>query len=428
MRAREECLVVKRQVLFVNLRRIPREGLESLLAARRLGYGVVLLGRSIPEFARPLVDEFQQVDTYDREASLAAARSIAKRNDLAGVANFTEVDVQLVAAIAADLGLRGMSDIAALQARNKFLMKEALRHLDGLLPRFARVTSLEGLKAALAEVGLPAVVKPTGASGSKGIFELHGPQDLEPAMARLAAIARPDFDPVFRQFGAEFIVEEFLEGDELSIEGLVSAGEVHVVTITDKETSIPYHLELSHKVPSALPAEAWAAMAATTKDIVAALGFDNCAFHLEAKWGEKGMRFIETAARPAGDYIGSHLVPLATGVDFFENVIRVATGDPLRLEHDRQVNAGLRFVLAQREGRFEEVMGLQEICEDPSFDHVFYEVPAGTGVALPPKNFGQQRVAAVIARHVERTGLDALLNQVAAKATARVTPVDDSGK
>ncbi|MFD5468098.1 ATP-grasp domain-containing protein [Kitasatospora sp. NPDC127059] len=416
--------VAKRHVLFVNLRRIQREGLESLLAARRLGYGVVLLGRSVPEFAKPLVDEFRQVDTYDREASLAAARELAKSYDLAGVANFTEVDVQLVSAIAADLGLRGMSETAALRARNKYAMKEALRHLGGVLPRFARVTGLDELRTALDEVGLPAVVKPTGASGSKGIFELREPADLEPAMARLAGIARPDFDPVFRQFGAEFIVEEYLEGDELSVEGFVSDGEVHVVTITDKVTSVPYHLELSHQVPSALPADAWAEITATTKDIVAGLGFDHCAFHLEAKWGERGLRFIEIAARPAGDYIGSHLVPLATGVDYFENVIRVATGDPLRLEHDRRMNAGLRFVLAERAGRFEEVGGLQGLCEQAGFDHVFYEVPAGTEVALPPENFGQQRVAAVIARHVDRAGLEALLDRVPAETVARVTAAD----
>jgi biotin carboxylase len=369
------------------------------------------------------VHEFRQVDTYDREASLAAARDIAAEYDLAGVANFTEVDVQLVAAIAADLGLPGMSETAALRGRNKYAMKDALRHLDGVLPRFAKIQDLAELRAAVEEIGLPAVVKPTGASGSKGIFELRKPEDLDAAMARLTQIAQPDFDPVFRQFGAEFIVEEFLEGDELSVEGFVSGGEVHVVTLTDKVTSVPFHLELEHKVPSALPETAWAEIKATTKDIIAGLEFDNCAFHLEAKWGERGLRFIEVAARPAGDYIGSHLVPLATGVDYFENVIRVATGEPLRLDHDRKMNAALKFVLAERAGRFEEIEGLPAVCGDPGLDHVFYEVAAGTEVALPPQNFGQQRVAAVIASHPERSGLEALLGRISGEVRARVAPV-----
>ncbi len=410
-----------RHILFVNLRRIQREGLESLLAARRLGYRVILLGRSLPEFAKPLVHEFRQVDTYDRAASVAEARKIHAVYDLAGVVNFTEVDVQLVAAIANELGLPGMSAAAALRARNKYVMKDALRHLDGVLPRFAKVTDLAELRAAVEEVGLPAVVKPTGASGSKGIFELRSPEDLDSAMEYLSKIARPDFDPVFRQFGAEFIVEEFLEGDELSVEGFVSAGEVHIVTITDKVTTVPFHLELEHKVPSALPADAWAEIGATTKDIVGALEFDNCAFHLEAKWGRGGLRFIEIAGRPAGDYIGSHLVPLATGVDYFENVVRVATGEPLQLAHDRELNAGLRFVLAERAGRFEGVEGLPGIGEDPGYDHVFFEIPAGSKVALPPRDFGRQRVVAVIARHVGREGLERLLDRVATETSARIT-------
>lgn len=413
-----------RTILFVNLRRIQREGRESLLAARRLGYQVVLLGRSIPEFAKPLVHEFRQVDTYDREASLAAAREIAAEYDLVGVANFTEIDVQLVAAIAADLGLPGMSETAALRARNKYAMKDALRHLDGVLPRFAKVRDLTELRAAVEEVGLPAVVKPTGASGSKGIFELRKPEDLEEAMERLTRIAQPDFDPVFRQFGAEFIVEEYLEGAEVSVEGFVSGGEVHVVTMTDKVTSSPFHLELEHKVPSALPETAWDEIMATTKDIIAGLEFDNCAFHLEAKWGGQGLRFIEVAARPAGDYIGSHLVPLATGVDYFENVVRVAAGEPLRLDHDRRLNVALKFVLAEQAGYFEEIEGLPAICGDPGLDHVFYEVAAGTEVALPPQNFGQQRVAALITSHPERTGLEALLARVSGDVRARVAPTE----
>ncbi|HXV93081.1 MAG TPA: hypothetical protein VD813_07270, partial [Pseudonocardia sp.] len=87
------------------MRRIKREGLESLLAAHRLGYDVVLMGRALPEFARPYVKEFRQVDTYDQEASVKVARELAGAHDVAGVANFTEIDVQLVAAIAAELDL-----------------------------------------------------------------------------------------------------------------------------------------------------------------------------------------------------------------------------------------------------------------------------------------------------------------------------------
>lgn len=412
---------MRRCVLFVNLRRIRREGIESLLAARRLGYDVILLGRSLPEFARPHVLEFHQVDTYDEELSVKLAREIAGRHDLAGVVNFTEIDVQLVAVIAAELGLPGMSPEAALRARNKFAMKEAVRSVHGVLPRYALVRSIGELRRAVADIGLPAVVKPTGASGSKGIFELRTDADLVPAMAALDRIARPDFDAVFRQFGAEFIVEEYLDGDELSVEGFVAGGAVHVVALTDKETTVPFHLELSHKLPSTLPAPVQTAVRDRTGEIVRALGFDNCAFHLEAKRGPRGLRFIEVAARPAGDYIASHLVPLATGVDYFANVVRVATGEPLDLEPDRDLQAGLRFVLADRDGTLDRIDGLVELCADPGYHHVFVEQPVGSAIKLPPRDFGGQRVAAVCARHADRAGLDALLARAATEVTVHLT-------
>ncbi|GAB2847067.1 ATP-grasp domain-containing protein [Lentzea nigeriaca] len=409
-----------RSVLFVNLRRIKREGFESLVAARRLGYRVVLLGRALPEFAQPLVDEFHQVDTYDTELALKTAREIAAANDIAGVVNFTEIDVQLVAAIAAELGLPGMSQEAAVRARNKLAMKEALTGIDGVLPKFARVGDLDELRAAVAGIGFPCVVKPTGASGSKGIFELHSEADLEPAMAELRRIADPSFDAVFRQFGAEFIVEEYLTGEELSVEGFVAAGTVHHVLLTDKVTTVPFHLEVSHRLPSVLPATAQEQIRARTEEIVRALGFDNCAFHLEAKWDGERMRFIEVAARPAGDYIASHLVKAATGIDFFAGVIRVATGEPLELTPDRDLHAGLRFVFAESAGTFEGLDGVTELFEEPGYDHVFTEVPPGTQVALPPANFGTQRVAAVCARASDRAGLDALLDTAGKSIRARI--------
>ncbi|MEV6716646.1 ATP-grasp domain-containing protein [Lentzea sp. NPDC051208] len=410
-----------RSVLFVNLRRIKREGFESLVAARRLGHRVVLLGRALPEFAAPLVDEFHQVDTYDTELALKTAREIAAVHDIAGVVNFTEIDVQLVAAIAAELGLPGMSPEAAVLARNKLAMKNALTGIEGVLPKFARVADLADLREAVARIGFPCVVKPTGASGSKGIFELHGEADLEPAMTELSRIADPAFDAVFRQFGAEFIVEEYLVGDELSVEGFIAGGQVRTILLTDKVTTVPFHLEVSHRLPSVLPEAAQEEIRRRAEEILLALGFDHCAFHLEAKWDGERMRFIEVAARPAGDYIASHLIKAATGVDFFANVIRVATGDPLELTPDRDLHAGLRFVFADRAGTFEGVDGVTELFEEPGYDHVFTEVTPGSQVALPPANFGTQRVAAVCARASDRAGLDALLDAAGERITARIS-------
>jgi biotin carboxylase len=413
---------MSQHVLFVNLRRIPREGFESLLAAHRLDYGVVMLARDVPEWARALVDEVVLVDTFELEPSVDAARGLARRYSIHGVPCWTEVDVEVAAHVAEALGLPGLEPETARRARNKFVMKQALAHLDGLLPRFARVTDLEELERAVAEVGLPAVVKPTGASGSKGIFELHSPNDLTPALARLHEIATPQFDPVFRQFPSEFIVEEYLDGVEVSVEGFVAFGRVRLAGITDKVTTEPFHLELRHVFPSALDHETQQGIEAVTSRIVRTLGIDQCSFHLEGKLTTRGFRFIEVAARPAGDYIVSHVVPLASGIQFFENVIRVACGLELELEPTRQFVAGVRFLLSDRAGRFERLDGVETLLERPGYEHVFAELPPGATVRLPPEHFTSQRVAAVLGRHVEHARLLELLEDAAKHVRPVVAP------
>jgi biotin carboxylase len=409
-------------VLYVGMRRIPREALESLLAARTLGLDIVVMARSIPDWARPLVAEVVEVDTFDAERSLEVAANIARRHDVEGVASFTEVDLVLVAQIARELGLRGMTPEAAVRCRNKAAMKQALVGLDGLLPRFARVTGVEELREAVRAVGLPAVVKPTGASGSKGIFELHAEADLAPAMERLQAIARPEFDAVFRQYGGEFIVEEFLFGPEVSVEGFVVDGRFVLVGVTEKLTTDGFHLELRHVFPSRLGGAELDAISEATRRVVRALGMDHCAVHLEGKLTAAGFRFIEVAARPAGDYIATHAVPIATGVPFFENVVRVATGRPLDVEPRLDLVAGIHFVLADRDGRFEGLHGVEQVLREPGYEHVFVEVPEGAEIRLPPRHFGLQRVAAIIAKHAEHDGLDELLDRgqglVAARSAA----------
>jgi biotin carboxylase len=402
-------------VLFVNLRRTKREQLESLLAARRLGYEIVMLAARVPDHLRPLIKEVAIVDSFDGDRARAAAQELARRHDLRGVASWTESDVELVAGIAAMLGLPSMPVAAAHKARHKFAMKQALAHIDGLLPRFALVRTTEDLAAAVESVGLPAVLKPTGASGSTGIFELRRPADVEPALAQLRRIARPEFDSVFRYFGAEFILEELVAGPEVSVEGFVSGGRTLVVGITDKWTTDPFHLEYQHVFPTRLPQGVRGAVERMTGQVVQTLGLDNCAFHLETKIVPQGFRFMEVGARAAGDYIASHLVPAACGIDFYANVIRVATGQALDLTPRERLHAGIRYVLAERPGRLARLMGMEGFMEHPASHHLFLEVPLGTEIKLPPDNFRLQRVAALIARHSDYQALTDLLDQAAAE-------------
>ncbi|MEF9905559.1 ATP-grasp domain-containing protein [Streptomyces sp. P9-A2] len=391
-------------VLFVGLRKNPLEHRPAFEAAHREGYAVVLLTARPPAALPPaglpgaLLAEVRAVDPHDTAAFDAAVDEAAAAHPVAGVVTWSDAGVEPAARAAHRLGLPGIEPEVARLARNKYLMRQALAGCPHLIPRYARVRTLRDAEQALEHVGLPAVLKPAAGSGSKGIFLLRSARDLLPAFAELARLTGADGDSIFRHDRGELVLEELLGGTEHSVEGFVHQGEVTVCGITDKTTTEPFRLELAHLHPSVLPAAAGSAVRALTREVVTALGFDDCAFHLECMYdAESGARLVEVAARAGGDFIGSHLVGLASGIPFHENVIRVATGRAPRLPNRPLLHAGLRKVMAPVAGRLVRVEGVDTALAVPGVQHVVLDRAPGTTVKLPPEHFSSCAIGAVMA-------------------------------
>jgi len=413
-------------VLFVNLRGVPAEDRAALIAARRLGCAVDLVAPSLPGHAAGLVRRFRAADTDDPEQGLLAARELAAAGAPAGVVTWGDRGVELAALVARALGLPGLSADAARRARHKPSMKQGLAHLPGVVGRHVRVAARGDLEPALREVGLPAVLKPAAAAGSMGIFELRRPGDVERAFDRLSAWL-PGLPRPFRGgAGGELVLEEFLEGPEFSVEGWVHDGRVTVAGVTDKWTTEPFHLEYQHVHPSGRPEAEQRALADGAELVVRTLGLDHCGFHLECKLTPRGFRLMEVAARSGGDYIASHLVPLASGLDFHANCIRVACGRPPEAGTRAPLHAGARFLLAAEAGRYAGVDGLAETLQVAAVEHVFPELPVGSAVRLPPDDYDTQRVAAVVARTPDHAALVATLDAVARRCRVRIERPSDA--
>lgn len=414
----------KPTLLCVNMRRIEKERLELIWAAKNLGYELILLTNTPPEkYFHSFFKCIYLVDTFDLNQALSVAKNLAKQYSIVGVPSCTEADVELVAHICAHLNLPGLPPAVAKQARNKFLMKVALTDYPDLLPAFARVSTPEELMLAMQKIGFPAVIKPTGASGSKGIFILHHEQEARKAFAQLKIIAQPNFDPIFKQYGAEFIVEEYLDGDEVSVEGFVVNHQVYLVGITDKWTTHPYSLEYQHIFPSDKPAELQKTILSHTSFIVKKLGFNNCAFHLEAKITTKGFRFIEVAARLGGDYITSHLVKMSSGINMYENLIQIATGNPIMLRKTHHFISGIRFILAAHSGQFSRFDGLGRVLQNPYVEEFINETPRGNLIKMPPEHFGQMRLAAFIVKHTDYSQCQTILEHLSQLCRARIRKI-----
>lgn len=401
-------------VLFVNTRRSPIEVNAAALAAHRLGLDVVLLADRQTMIAPELLAEARVVDTYDTAAAITAADELAARHDIRGVITWGERDVVLVSLLAERFGRPGLPEHAARTVRNKFLTREALARagMQDLMPGYARVQDQASLTAAARRIGFPAILKPTSASGSRGIHRVLGDQDLDREYQALRAYTRPERDPIFGNRPGELIYEELLGGSEHSVEGLVVGDEIRIVGITDKWVLPEYSTEFLKIHPTGLPAQRQRTLEQLTRATVVATGLRDCAFHLECRLLPDGSaRLLEIAGRIGGGYITSHLIPLATGVDFYAGAIAVAVGQAPDLTRRARHHAGSRQVISPRAGVFAGFSGLNQVLELPGIEHIALDQPLGTKVALPPDDYLSCVLGSVVARRGDYAAVDRVLAQ-----------------
>jgi biotin carboxylase len=386
-----------------------------------MGYQVALLG-SEPEFSPSLVADFEQTDLYDRPRALEAGLELARRVSVRGVLAWTDFGVELVAALAERLGLPGPSPTAARGARDKHAMRSALKSQPDLIPRFRRVSGLSELREAAAEIGFPAVLKPRGASGSRGILQIDADTDLERVWERAGVVTSLDVHPIFGDFPGEHIYEERLGGSEHSIDGFVFQGAVRVAGITDKWVTPDYYVEYEEAHPSVLPETAQQSLIEAAERIIAAIGLDDCPFHLECRLLEDGsVKLLEIAARPGGGCIASHLVPLSTGIPFAANCVRIATGQPPAMDKHHALFAGRRSVLAAGEGAFEGLDGVEDALRMWGVEAVIPERPLGAAIVSPKAEALSSTVASVVARCGTQQEVRELLERAVAAIKPRVT-------
>ncbi|PQP14297.1 carboxylate--amine ligase [Rhodococcus opacus] len=413
--------MVRRTIVFMGTRRVPLEVQAALLSAHAAGYRVALVTGSVPSMCKNLVDDVEIVDIFDRPAALRAAMALASRSGAEGVVSWTDIGVELAAALAERCGWPGPGTEAAHRARNKHSMRSAMADQPQFIPRFRHVCSLSDLQLAYEEIGTPAVLKPAGGSGSRSILHVEDGADLAALYAHASRLTSTDISPLFADYDGEFVYEERLGGTEHSVEGLVSDGKVHIAGITDKWVTEPYYVEYEQVHPTALPAAVQRSVHELTEAVVKAIGLNWCAFHLECRVLPDGSaKLLEVAARPAGGYITSHLIPFATGIPFHENLVRVATGQQPDMIPTRNRYAGSRGVLSPARGRFAGFDGLADVLDLFGIEHFVFEREIGGNIMLPPGDTLSAVLGYAIARSVSYDDVRDVLQRAVALSRPRV--------
>ncbi|MFF3976577.1 acetyl-CoA carboxylase biotin carboxylase subunit family protein [Streptomyces sp. NPDC001828] len=299
-------------------------------------YDVVLLTGAEPTWEKPLIIDHAVVDLSDPTALLAGGRALAERHDLAGVVTWDEWHLVPTARLARALGLPSTPVEAMRACRNKATARTLFARHG--VPSAASMKARTLLEAGLATMtlGYPAVLKPTAFAGSIGVIRVDHPEELPAAFTFASAGASRSREDT------GVLVEEYLDGPEVSVECITHRGATTAVAVTRKHLGpAPYFDETGHTVDANDPLLARVAPAAAVA--VKALGVTDGVQHVELRLVDGRPRLIEVNARIGGDMIG-HLVRLATGIDLPTAAADLACGRTPDLTPTRSAAAGIRML------------------------------------------------------------------------------------
>lgn len=279
--------------------------------AKELGYFVISIDPDINAFGKKISDKFFAVNKEDYKKTL----EIATKYKIKGViSSATDKPLILMARIAKELNLCFPTLESIKNTIDKGQLKKVLSNTRLIHPK-GNVFSQQSLPD-VENLTFPLIIKPTKSSGSRGVFLCDNKKDYFNYLK-----------PAFFDSQGEILIEEYIEGDEISVEAIVFNGVVHIFQVTDKTTTPPPHnVEISHAQPSIYKNLFLEKIKEYLQLLIDELKIDNCALHPEFKIRDNSIYLIELGPRLGGDYITSKLVPLSTGMKIEKEVVKMATG------------------------------------------------------------------------------------------------------
>lgn len=288
--------------------------LPAILKAKEMGFYVGVVDYNSKAVGVLHADEFFNVSTIDTEGILKVAKSF-KPDGVMTMA--TDMPMRSIAAVTTELGLPGISLETALKATDKGEMIAAFHKHGVSAPWYFIVNNDDEFSKVKGKFVYPCIIKPIDSAGSRGVILVQEQKEVDDAYNYSKSHSRNN----------SVIIEEYMSGDEVSVEVMVVNKVIHILAITDKITTGPPHfVEMGHSQPSQLPASDQEDIKELTRQAVKALGIDNGPAHVEIMLTKDGPKMIEVGARMGGDNITSHLVPLSTGTDMVKATIELSMG------------------------------------------------------------------------------------------------------
>jgi biotin carboxylase len=334
----------------------------------------------------------------------------------------------LTAALACEaLGLPGNPPEAVRACRDKYRFRELLRVARVPGPAYCRVP-VSGPARLPDRIGFPCVLKPLFLSASRGVIRANNPAEFGEAFARIRALLdTPDIRLLKDEAAQWILVEEYLDGEEVALEGIITRGTLKVLALFDKPDPLvgPYFEETIYTTPSRLPEACQARIVEATEQAIRAVGLAHGPIHAEIRLTPDGPRVLEIAARPIGGLCARSL-RFKSAMSLEELILRHALGAPdssggsIDAIERESAASGVMMLPVPAAGILAEVRGIEAASATPGIEDV--RITAKLRQKLVPWPEGSSYLGFIFARASTPEEVEAALREAHAKLEFRIQP------
>ena len=354
----------------------------------------VVVGIDLPETLADYWHIPLGVDFTDIAGSVKTIVEFAREHPIHAVLSVDDSASELAAHASAALGLAHNSPQAAEAARDKLLMRRLMSVGGVPCPVFRPFFLNDDPTVIATQVEYPCVLKPLRLSGSRGVIRADNPREFVAAFQRLKRLL---LNEGYSEQETAFLVEDFIPGVEVALEGILTHAQLKVLTLFDKPDPLdgPFFEETIYVTPSRLSDEVQQAIAHCVALAAASLGLREGPVHAELRINERGPWMLEIAGRSIGG-LCSTVLEFGSGMCLEELILRHAIGEEIATVERDQHAAGVMMIPIPSAGMLKAIHGVEQAAAVPLITGV--EITAKLHHQLVPLPEGASYLGFIFAR------------------------------
>ena len=331
-------------------------------AVKRLELEVLILTNDTQVFEGISKNSIISLNFNHWTERITEIRLWSSKNNLTSVIGVDEESVMIAAEISKELGIVHNSIESVKKTRNKFLLRTCLKNNNLPSPWFNRFAIKEDPKKLIKKINYPCVLKPTFLSASQGVIRVDNKSDFIEGFKMLKELlARHEISRRNKEQSNWILIEEYIPGKEISIEGLVLNGKLKPLTLFDKPEPLegPTFPETFFITPSKLENKTQVILFELAQQVIEALGIKHGPVHIEARINVEGIFILECAVRSIGG-LCSKILQFSGGISLEELIIRSSLGRNVEKVQKNSKAKGIMIMPVIHGGVLKEIKGREK--------------------------------------------------------------------